>query len=584
MSSGASGPFSGTSPSGRGTGSTPARTDIPPYPMITASTSGITASMGQQGPQTTDLNASSSSLLSSSADQTTAGGTGNPPYPILPASSNPSGGITDIGQPAPLLASSSRNQIASGASLAYPTGPAFLGPASQNQVGGSLPSSSNVITPPPLLIPTPSTGPQQSSASSMSSDGVPIGAMLFGLVKSANSISDQIAKSDTKSKFIDEIDNTQSRLHSFYLKHGRSEWPPKDNIGCSGGSQKSKRGLGSLLGNVLDTVKCAYHSVDKLEQDVKVDKPEFSKIKGDLPDIGTLAGDIDPDDEEDKDKSSQSDTKSEPETQTSSTQSSLTSSGASTTASSSSTSSGSSTASSTASFSDPCLGGLVTTSIVGLGRRGEVADACPQTCPDPLPTMPTDGPLAVTFEPIDEGDIEAKIRRDIAGRVDLHKRLNQAEKVTTYNACPLTTPRGSPVSTPVYSGGAKVWREESQNILPASWRQVSRYYRDTVAPHECAPTVTAVSLNEMVGTGQGNGDAKHTFPTTDHSCEISAVSSRHRVIADPSADELNWLKGFMESLVAPAPKSSTAQQNAPQTNAPQQNAPQPQNPQQYVSV
>ena len=193
-----------------------------------------------------------------------------------------------------------------------------------------------------------------------------------------------------------------------------------------------------------------------------------------------------------------------------------------------SSSSGSSSSSSSSSSSvSGCYESLLP-SASEVAKRGVSdsvpGDSCPYTCPATLPQAPTTGPLAVAMPTADPGDVE---KRALAGRIPhvIDKR-GKAKSIDNIHNCVLTTPAGSPVTTPAYPGGYEFWTSETNGVLPASYQALSRYYRTTRAG--CLPTITKVPAAQL-HPQQNSGDINEAN-SVDH------------------AYENGWLTAFMESI------------------------------------
>ena len=187
----------------------------------------------------------------------------------------------------------------------------------------------------------------------------------------------------------------------------------------------------------------------------------------------------------------------------------------------------------------PSVSGPVTSSAGGLVKRAG-AGVCDYTCPSPIPTAPTTGPLAITPGQIEPADAQKKHRRDIAGRVNVARPASIT--VTSINQCTLLTPSNPPypVTTPDYLKGHSFWQLDKNNHLPASLQTISRYYRTTNIAGQCAPTLTSVPANALV-------------PDT--------VYQNNKVTVD-HAYENGWLKGFLQYVIE-SPNPATDQPQLP---------------------
>ncbi|KAL8876247.1 MAG: hypothetical protein Q9198_005525, partial [Flavoplaca austrocitrina] len=154
-------------------------------------------------------------------------------------------------------------------------------PSSQDQVdsgstatqGDSEPEmtrpGTGPITPPPA-IPTTSMDRESPQASS---NGFVIGDLLFGLSRSAESYSNDITIPATKTALLQDIDDTEHQLETLFKNMGGTL--PPDTGGCSGRTRKQKRGLGDLVGDIFNTVRCAINSLDTLKGHVNIPEPDL---------------------------------------------------------------------------------------------------------------------------------------------------------------------------------------------------------------------------------------------------------------------------------------------------------------------
>lgn len=417
----------------------------------------------------------------------------------------------------------------------------------QSQVPPQIPSATQLggntstITPAPVF-PTEPVEPQSPVATS---DGIIIGRLLADLSKSAKGYSNDITIPATKTKFLDDIDDTEHKLETMFKDMGGKT--PPDTGGCSGGARKHKRGLGDLVGDIFNTVRCAINSLNSLKGHIDVPDPDIRTIGADLDDIGTLAdeiGDKDDDDDDDASTGVQGPTKDTSSKEHSTQEPSTThpfSTGASAT-----TTSTTMVSSTRASSSDPCAEGLVTGSAGALVKRANTADSCNYECPSPVPAAPTSGGLAITPGPTDTADAQKKHRRQLAGRINLVKMAKGP--ISSINNCKLLTPSSppDPVTTPDYPGGYGFWQSDSNGQLPQSFQAISRYYRTSEVLSKCAPTVTSVPANQL---------------TPDQNDENEIVSVDH-------AYENGWLQGFFEYIIeSPNPESNKDQLSCAAANA-----------------
>ncbi|KAL9608030.1 MAG: hypothetical protein Q9167_007109 [Letrouitia subvulpina] len=372
-----------------------------------------------------------------------------------------------------------------------------------------------MITSGPVGIPTKHINPSSPAATS---EGVFIGGLLFSFSKNAKNLLTDITIPATKTAILNDLEDTEDQLETLFKDMGGSL--PPDTGGCGGGARRRKRGLFDLAGDIFNTVRCAINSVDSLKSHIDVPKPDIPKIEADLSDIGTLADGVDDDENktnDDNDHTKTDDGKSTKE---------LSTEEPSTTEPTKTTELSSSLSSTARSSSDPCLDGPATTG--GIRKRADKGDTCNYKCPSPIPAAPTNGPLAITPAPTNEGDAQQKHRRDLAGRISLVKRAKGS--ITKINNCILTTPSSDPVNTPDYPGGFAFWQQDKNGQLPASFQAISRYYRTTDgASQQCAPTVTAVPAQQLT-------------PNQNDQNEIISVDHAY---------ENGWLQGFMEYIINP---------------------------------
>ncbi|KAL8662335.1 MAG: hypothetical protein Q9202_004793 [Teloschistes flavicans] len=377
----------------------------------------------------------------------------------------------------------------------------------QHQGGGT-------ITPPPA-IPTEHVDPKSPQASS---EGVIIGGLLFSLSKSAKSISNDITVPATKTKFLDDIDDTEHELETLFKNMGGTL--PPNTGGCGGGARRVRRGLGSLLGDVFNTVRCAINSVNTLKSHVDVPDPDFPTIEGDLSDIGDLAGDVDEnEDDDDDDNSTKENQKSTKERETEERSTGEPSSEQHSTKDHSSNK----PSSRVSSTLTPSSASASTT-----GSTASSGGSCGGCCPTDLPVLPTDGTPAVTAAPTDFDTLDR--RRAAPGRLQRLVKRRPDAPLPKINNCNLQTPNGWAVTIPAYPGGYEFYTSDTLNQL-GTLSAISRYYRSTTtgAP-ACTPTMTQIDAAQWTFQQSGNG------PGNDR------VSVDH-------AYEIGFLKSFVESVV-----------------------------------
>lgn len=391
------------------------------------------------------------------------------------------------------------------------------GSAPRTSKDGAVPTQHHgggTITPPPA-IPSEHVDPKSPQASS---EGVIIGGLLFSLSKSAKSISNDITIPATKTKFLDDIDDTEHELKTLFENMGGTL--PPNTGGCGGGARRVRRGLGSLLGDVFNTVRCAINSVNTLKSHVDVPDPDFPTIEGDLSDIGDLAGDVDEndDDDDDDDNSTKENQKSTKERKTDERSTGEPSSKQHSTKDRSSNE----PSSRVSSTLTPSSASASTT-----GSTASSGGSCGGCCPTDLPVLPTDGTPAVTAAPTDFDTLD---RRAAPGRLQRLVKRRPESPLPKVNKCNLQTPSGWAVTIPAYPGGYEFYTSDTLNQL-GTLSAISRYYRSTTtgAP-ACTPTMTRIDAAQWKFQQSGNG------PGNDR------VSVDH-------AYEIGFLKSFVESVV-----------------------------------
>lgn len=378
-------------------------------------------------------------------------------------------------------------------------------PSSTASQGDSRPDTTEPgngpITPPPVI---PTTLIDQHSPQA-TSDGVIIGGLLFGLSKSAKSLSNDITIPDTKTAFLKNIEDTEHQLETLYKDMGGTV--PPDTGGCSGGARRKKRGLGSLVGDVFNTVRCAINSLDTLKGHLNVPEPDISTIEGDLDDVGTLGENVDKDNENDNDNSSSDNQEStrkqteEPSTNDPSTNEPST----------------------RPSSSRPSSASATTT-----GTRSSTGNTCGGCCPTEEPLLPTDGTPAVTAAPTDFDTIDKRVVPP--GRLRRLVKRRDPKPLPKLNGCNLQTPNNMQVTIPAYPGGFEFYTSVTMNQL-GKLTSISRYYRSTTTGEPaCTPTITQINA------------AQWTFSQSGSVPENDKVSVDH-------AYEIGFLKSFMESII-----------------------------------
>ena len=262
-------------------------------------------------------------------------------------------------------------------------------------------------------------------------------------------------------------------------------------------SQTSNADSTISSGNVLESVK------SNLEKDT----PDPDLTEDLLADLGTLADNTKPDDEQPSGSASET------------------------------------TASETASTTDSSSSAPSASSSVPSSSQASTGTAtgCTGCCPTDVPALPTDGAPAVTaaptdfFDPLDKRSIPERFQR-------LGKR-KEAVPIPKINGCNLRTPQNWPVTTPAYPGGYDFFTSDTKNEL-GTLTTIPRYYRSTTfGEPACTPTITRIDAGEW------------TFPQNGNAPENDKVSVDH-------AYELGFLKSFMESIIDKSNGLTCANANA----------------------
>ncbi|KAL8717403.1 MAG: hypothetical protein Q9225_005347 [Loekoesia sp. 1 TL-2023] len=157
-----------------------------------------------------------------------------------------------------------------------------------------------------------------------------------------------------------------------------------------------------------------------------------------------------------------------------------------------------------------------------LAKRSHVG-AC-ERCPSAIPPAPTDGDLAVELDP---DDLD---KRSLRGRFLRKEKRETARPIIKFNDCTLTTPPGVPVATPSYPGGFDFYNSDLAGQL-GPLEAVSRYYRTTVKPNACAPTLTTIDANAWTFP-QKVDDQQNDKISVDHSYENSFLTEFMKSIVD----------------------------------------------------
>ncbi|KAL8777950.1 MAG: hypothetical protein Q9213_007636 [Squamulea squamosa] len=131
--------------------------------------------------------------------------------------------------------------------------------------------NSGPIKPPPA-IPTMSLDRESPEASS---EAITIGGLLSRLSNSAKSYSTDITIPTTKTALLENIDDTEHELETLFKNLGGSL--PPDTGGCSSGGGG---GLGGLVGDIFNTVRCVINSINTLKEHVDIPEPDFPTIEG----------------------------------------------------------------------------------------------------------------------------------------------------------------------------------------------------------------------------------------------------------------------------------------------------------------
>ncbi|KAL8773774.1 MAG: hypothetical protein Q9209_001542 [Squamulea sp. 1 TL-2023] len=388
-----------------------------------------------------------------------------------------------------------------------------LGDPSNTATGGepetqSTRPNSGPITPPPA-IPTMSIDRESPQASS---EGIVIGGLLSRLSNSAKSYSTDITIPATKTAFLEDIDDTEHELETLFRNLGGSL--PPDTGGCSSGGGGG--GLGDLVGDIFNTVRCAINSVNTLKGHVDIPEPDFPAIEGDLIDVRTLAENIDENDNNDDDDDDDDDDDSSTNDQDSTKEPS----------SNEPSTKDPTSADPSSRFStsrQPSSASASTTEM-----SSSTGDTCGGCCPTDVPALPTDGTPAVTAAPADFDTLDKRVFAP--GRLHRHIKRRPDAPMVTINKCMLQTPNGVPVTIPAYPGGFEFYNSDIGNQL-GSLTTISRYYRSTtVGSPACTPTITKIDA------------AGWTFSQSGNVPENDKISVDH-------AYEIGFLKSFMESII-----------------------------------
>ncbi|KAL8700003.1 MAG: hypothetical protein Q9201_005684 [Fulgogasparrea decipioides] len=368
--------------------------------------------------------------------------------------------------------------------------------------------NSGPITPPPA-IPTMSIGRESPEASS---EGIIIGGLLSRLSNSAKSYSTDITIPAAKTAFLEDIDDTEHELETLFKNLGGSL--PPDTGGCSSGGGG---GLGDLIGDIFNTVRCAINSVNTLKGHVDIPEPDFPTIERDLVDVGTLAENIDEnDDNNDEDDDDDDDDDSSTNDQNSTKESS-----SNEPSTKDPTSPDPSSRFSTS--RQPSSASASTT-----GTSSSTGDTCGGCCPTDVPALPTDGTPAVTAAPTEFDTLDKRVFAP--GRLHRHIKRKPDAAIVAINKCALQTPNGFLVTIPAYPGGFEFYNSDIRNQL-GSLTTISRYYRSTtVGSPACTPTITRIDAAGWTFSQSGN------------------VAQNDRISVD-HAYEIGFLKSFMESII-----------------------------------
>lgn len=389
-----------------------------------------------------------------------------------------------------------------------------LAPASTGDVSQPLATLSKPTSTPALattLAPLPSVTLPQSGiniaprGTTASSDGVIFGGLLSSLSATIHGI--DLTIPTVKAQIKEDVENIINKASNLFDDLGGTD--PK---GSCGQTSKLKRllnpfsGLENLAGDITKIIGCADEVLNTLKENLDKDTPDPKLIDDLLEDLGTLAGETDPDE-----KPSESAPKS-------------------TVHKTSDAKSNSSPPSST----------LSSTSLTSNSVSSSTIGTCGGCCPADVPALPTTGTPAVTAPPTDFDTLDKRVA---PGRLQRLVKRKPEVPIPKINNCVLQTPNNWAVTTPAYPGGYEFYTSDTLGAL-GTLTAVSRYYRSTtIGAPACTPTITQIDA------------AQWTFKQSGKVPENDKVSVDH-------AYETHFLKSFVESIIAKTDGMSCNDANA----------------------
>ncbi|KAL8720006.1 MAG: hypothetical protein Q9225_003077 [Loekoesia sp. 1 TL-2023] len=356
----------------------------------------------------------------------------------------------------------------------------------------SAPALATTLAPLPSVTLPPSGINIAPSGTTASSDGVIFGGLLFSLSATIHGI--DLTIPTIKAQIQEDVENTINKASDLFDDLGGT-----DSKGSCDHTSKLKRlsnpfsGLENLAGDMTKIIGCADEVLNTLKDNLDKDTPDPELIDDLLEDLGTLAGETDPDDKP---------TKSAPKSTASNT-------------------------SNAKSNSSPPSSALSSTSPTSDSLSSITVGSCGGCCPTDVPALPTTGTPAVTAPPTDSDTLDKRVA---PGRLQRLVKRKPAASIPRINNCVLQTPNNWPVTTPAYPGGFEFYTLDTLGAL-GTLTAVSRYYRSTTtgAP-ACTPTITQIDA------------AQWTFKQSGKVPENDKVSVDH-------AYEIHFLKSFVESII-----------------------------------
>ena len=496
LSTGAAPSSMGNAPSGFSTYSSPSSLSWS-YPWKSATVAVPSSGMNPGEPATSDHSSLRSLSLSSlplGTEQLSSAVGSSGSSTILSSPSSGTGQFHTIAQ-----SSASSLIQADGTSVSPSPGSTVgaSGPSTTPMSATSSPALATTLAPVPSVTLPPSGISIAPSGTTASSDGVVFGGLLFAL--SANIHGVDLTIPTIKAEVIQDVENIINRADNLFNDLGGT-----DIKGSCESSSKSKRlskpftGLENLAGDITKVIGCADEVLNSLKDRLNEDTPDPDLIDDLLGDLGTLAGETDPNDEPSKSASN---------------------SIASQTTSADSNFSPSSTTSSSASS--------------GSSSSSSAASGCTSCCPTDVPALPTDGTPAVTAAPTNFDTLDKRVipeRFQLVGRMG--KRARPSVPIPKINNCVLRTPAPWPVTIPAYPGGFELYTSDKNGQL-GPLTTISRYYRSTTAgAPACTPTITKINADQWTFPQSGQGIPENDKVSCDHAYEIGFLRSFMEDIID----------------------------------------------------